>query len=126
MLSHSQKGLIPFRNGVLDIETRELWPHSPANYLTWCLPYDYNPLASCDPIKQWLLEMLENVHVTDLDILEKDKFETANLKDKRLVIINEATSYKGVKRLKALTGGDRLRFEQKYKQNIYQDSFTGC
>ncbi|WP_198649090.1 DUF5906 domain-containing protein [Cyanothece sp. BG0011] len=60
----------------------------------------------------------ENVHVTDLDILEKDKFETSNIKDKRLVIINEATSYKGVKKLKALTGGDRLRFEQKYKQAL--------
>ncbi|EAZ89497.1 phage/plasmid primase, P4 family [Crocosphaera chwakensis] len=178
MQSHSQKGLIPFRNGVLDIETKELWPHSPTNYLTWCLPYDFNPLASCNPIKQWLLEMMEgdatlvnliraylhgivtgradwqkflalcgpggsgkstltklaialvgaeNVHVTDLDILEKDKFETANIKDKRLVIINEATSYKGVKKLKALTGGDRLRFEQKYKQalaSFYPDALV--
>ncbi|NQZ61951.1 phage/plasmid primase, P4 family, partial [Crocosphaera sp.] len=178
MLCHSQKGLIPFRNGVLDIETKELWPHSPTNYLTWCLPYDYNPLAGCNPIKQWLLEMMggdeklvnliraylhgivtgradwqkfltlcgpggsgkstltklaialvgfENVHITDLDILEKDKFETANLKYKRLVIINEATSYKGVKKLKALTGGDRLRFEQKYKQalaSFYPDALV--
>ncbi|EAZ89378.1 phage/plasmid primase, P4 family [Crocosphaera chwakensis] len=178
MSTNSQKGLIPFRNGVLDLETRELWPHSPTNYLTWCLPYDYNPLASCNPIKQWLLEMMEgdetlvnliraylhgivtgradwqkflalcgpggsgkstltklaialvgaeNVHVTDLDILEKDKFETANIKDKRLVIINEATSYRGVKKLKALTGGDRLRFEQKYKQalaSFYPDALV--
>ncbi len=178
MANNAQKGLIPFRNGVLDIETKELCPHSPTNYLTWCLPYDYNPLASCNPIKQWLLEMVEgdetlvnliraylhgivtgradwqkflalcgpggsgkstltnlaialvgpeNVHITDLDILEKDKFETANLKYKRLVIINEATSYKGVKKLKALTGGDRLRFEQKYKQalaSFYPDALV--
>ncbi|MGK7885897.1 MAG: phage/plasmid primase, P4 family [Crocosphaera sp.] len=178
MATNSQKGLIPFRNGVLDLETRELSPHSPQNYLTWSLPYDYNPLAQCNPIKQWLLEMLEgdetlvnliraylhgivtgradwqkflalcgpggsgkstltklaialvgaqNVHITDLDILEKDKFETANIKYKRLVIINEATSYKGVKKLKALTGGDRLRFEQKYKQalaSFYPDALV--
>ncbi|WP_048327358.1 DUF5906 domain-containing protein, partial [Crocosphaera watsonii] len=140
MATNSQQGLIPFRNGVLDLDTRELLPHSPQNYFTWSLPYDYNPLAQCNPIKQWLLEMMEgdeslvnliraylhgivtgradwqkfltlcgpggsgkstltklaialvgfeNVHVTDLDILEKDKFETSNLKDKRLVIINE-------------------------------------
>ncbi|MDJ0599560.1 MAG: DUF3854 domain-containing protein [Crocosphaera sp.] len=178
MSSNAQKGLIPFRNGVLDVETKELWPHSPTNYLTWCLPYDYNPLAGCNPIKQWLLEMLEgdatlvnliraylhgivtgradwqkflalcgpggsgkstitklaialvgpeNVHITDLDILEKDKFETANIKYKRLVIINEAISYKGVKKLKALTGGDRLRFEEKYKQalsSFYPDALV--
>ncbi|EHJ13637.1 phage/plasmid primase, P4 family, partial [Crocosphaera watsonii] len=178
MATNSQQGLIPFRNGVLDLDTRELLPHSPQNYFTWSLPYDYNPLAQCNPIKQWLLEMMEgdeslvnliraylhgivtgradwqkfltlcgpggsgkstltklaialvgfeNVHVTDLDILEKDKFETSNLKDKRLVIINEATSYKGVKKLKALTGGDRLRFEQKYKQalaSFYPDALV--
>ena len=178
MATNSQQGLIPFRNGVLDLDTGELLPHSPQNYFTWSLPYDYNPLAQCNPIKQWLLEMMEgdeslvnliraylhgivtgrtdwqkflalcgpggsgkstliklaialvgfeNVHVTDLDILEKDKFETSNLKDKRLVIINEATSYKGVKKLKALTGGDRLRFEQKYKQalaSFYPDALV--
>ncbi|MEL4897860.1 DUF5906 domain-containing protein, partial [Crocosphaera sp. Alani8] len=61
---------------------------------------------------------IENVFITDLEILEKDKFETANIKDKLLVILQEAVSYKGVKKLKALTGGDRLRFEQKFKQAL--------
>ncbi|MEL4896645.1 DUF3854 domain-containing protein, partial [Crocosphaera sp. Alani8] len=169
MATNSRKGLIPFRNGVFDMKTKELSPHSPQNYFTWCLPYDYNPLAGCEPIKQWLLEMMdgdaslvellraflhgivtgradwqkflalcgpggsgkstltqlaialvgiENVFITDLEILEKDKFETANIKDKLLVILQEAVSYKGVKKLKALTGGDRLRFEQKFKQAL--------
>lgn len=31
-------------------------PHAPEHGFTWCLPYDYDPLATCDPIKQWLLE----------------------------------------------------------------------
>ena len=50
-------GLLPLLNGVLDLETRELLPHSPENKLTWCLPYEYNPLASCQPIQEWLLTM---------------------------------------------------------------------
>jgi putative DNA primase/helicase len=44
-------------NGVLDLKTRKLLLHSPQNQLTWCLPYAYNLLATCDPIKDWLLEM---------------------------------------------------------------------
>ena len=50
-------GLLPLLNGVLNLETRELLPHSSENKLTWCLPYEYNPLASCQPIKEWLLTM---------------------------------------------------------------------
>ena len=35
------EGLLLLLNGVLDLETRELLPHSPENKLTWCLPYEY-------------------------------------------------------------------------------------
>ncbi len=168
MASNSQKGLIPFRNGVLDVQTRELFPHKPENYLTWCLPYDYNPKEECDPIKQWLLEMMggdeslveliraylhgivtgrsdwqrfleligpggtgksplirlaialigfENCHITTLSKLETSRFETANIKDKRLVLVTDAEQYAGgVTTLKALTGQDRLPYEVKMKQ----------
>ncbi len=51
------EGLLPMLNGVLDLETRKLLPHSPSNRLTWCLPIEYNPLARCEPIQQWLLTM---------------------------------------------------------------------
>ena len=50
-------GLLPLLNGVLDLETRKLLPHSPNNKLTWCLPYNYNILATCEPIQEWLLTM---------------------------------------------------------------------
>jgi putative DNA primase/helicase len=50
-------GLLPLLNGVLDLETKKLLPHSPENRLTWCLPYNYNILASCEPIQEWLLTM---------------------------------------------------------------------
>ena len=51
------EGLLPLLNGVLDLETRKLLPHSSENKLTWCLPYEYNPLARCKPIQEWLLTM---------------------------------------------------------------------
>ena len=51
------EGLLPLLNGVLDLETKQLLPHSPENKLTWCLPYKYNTLATCKPIQEWLLTM---------------------------------------------------------------------
>ena len=51
------EGLLPLLNGVLDLESKKLLPHSPDNKLTWCLPYKYNTLATCEPIQEWLLTM---------------------------------------------------------------------
>ena len=51
------EGLLPLLNGVLDLSTRQLIPHSPQHRLTWCLPYSYTILATCDPIQEWLLQM---------------------------------------------------------------------
>jgi putative DNA primase/helicase len=50
-------GLLPMLNGVLDLETKKLMPHSPLNRLTWYLPYEYNILATSSPIQEWLLSM---------------------------------------------------------------------
>jgi putative DNA primase/helicase len=47
---------LPFRNGVLHIPTLTRKPHDPKNDFCWCLPYDYNPLATCQPILAWLKE----------------------------------------------------------------------
>ena len=44
-------GLLPLLNGVLDLKTKKLLPHSPSNRLTWCLPYEYNPLAKSEPYR---------------------------------------------------------------------------
>ncbi|MBW4532579.1 MAG: hypothetical protein KME09_01450 [Pleurocapsa minor HA4230-MV1] len=162
-------GLLPLLNGVLDLETRKLLPHSPQNRLTWCLPYNYNILATCEPIQEWLLLMCngdrdlvqlmrgyllgivtgrtdwqkyleligpggtgkstltrlatalvgqENVHTTTLKKLEKEKFETASIAGKRLVLINDSERYAGeVGKLKNLTGQDSLPYEVKFKQS---------
>jgi putative DNA primase/helicase len=163
------KGVIPMLNGVLELKTKKLLPHSPENRLTWCLPYNYNILATCEPIQEWLLTMCrgdrqlvqlmrayllgivtgrtdwqkyleligpggtgkstftrlaialvgqENVHTTTLKKLEGEKFETASIAGKKLVVVNDSERYAGgVTKLKNLTGQDTLPYEVKYQQS---------
>ncbi len=42
----SPKDFLPFQNGVLEIATGNLLPHSPGYRLTWQLPREHNPLAN--------------------------------------------------------------------------------
>jgi len=50
------KGYIPLQNGVLSKKTKELSPHLPGYRLTHCLPFVYDPDATCEPIVNWLME----------------------------------------------------------------------
>ena len=57
-----------------------------------------------------------NKSVTDLQTLENNKFETANFRNKSLIVITDSQQYRGkVAILKAITGGDPIRNEQKHK-----------
>jgi putative DNA primase/helicase len=56
---NSQPGLLPLKNGVLHLESLELLPSSPDYRFTWCLPYEYDPDATCEPIQNWLLETMQ-------------------------------------------------------------------
>ena len=163
------KGLLPFKNGVLDIATKTLKSIGPRYGFTWQLPYKYDPEAKCQKILDWFNEMtggsedlvlllraflhavllgyvdlhrfLEligpggsgkstfiwlaeqlvgaaNTITSEIRYLEQNRFETASLYLKRLVLITDAERYAGeVSVLKALTGGDTLRYEEKYKQS---------
>lgn len=42
----SPKDMLPFINGVLDVATGELLPHSPGYRFTWQLPREHNPKAT--------------------------------------------------------------------------------
>ena len=58
----------------------------------------------------------ENTVTTELKLLNQNRFESANLYEKRLVFINDSGKYGGdVDMLKALVGGDWIRYEQKNK-----------
>jgi putative DNA primase/helicase len=53
----SSPDFINCKNGVLDLETGELKPHSPDDLFTYCLPVDYNP----DTTPERWLEFLTNI-----------------------------------------------------------------
>lgn len=55
---HGTAGLIPFRNGALELVGMRLVPHRPEHGNTWVLPYDYNPVAACPRIEAFLLDRL--------------------------------------------------------------------
>lgn len=163
----SAKNLLPAKNGVIDLQTLTISPHSPSYKLTWQLPYDYDPKATCTPITKWMLEATKgnqslvellrsylysviygrtdihryleilgpsgsgkstfmklatmlvgnrNTHITKLKKLE-GQFETAALLDKKLVLITDSDRYGGtVETLRAITGGDRVPYEEKFLQ----------
>ena len=68
-------------------------------------------------VLQWLLEQLvgsANTGTTDLKVLENNRFEAAGLVDKRLIIISDSKEWAGeAATLKAITGNDPIRIEQK-------------
>ncbi len=50
---------LPFLNGLLNLDTRELEPITPYNAPIWCLPYAYDPGADCPTFKAWLLQAVD-------------------------------------------------------------------
>lgn len=59
----------------------------------------------------------ENTAVTTLEQLERNRFETAGLFGKRLLLITDSERYGGeVSVLKGITGGDPVRYEKKNVQ----------
>ena len=50
--------LLNLANGTLDLDTYTLRPHDPADMLTHCLPYSYDPAATCPRWLQFLDEVL--------------------------------------------------------------------
>ena len=46
--------LLAFRNGVLELDTGDFRDHSPKNYMTWGLDFNYDPTTDPGPIVEWL------------------------------------------------------------------------
>jgi putative DNA primase/helicase len=159
---------LPFENGVLEMATKQLLPHSPDYGFTWQLPRPYSPIpanwkkidgflntlcvdndqlksvaiAFCNAVLTGrsdlqkflylfgsgangkgvfmsLLSMLvgkENTHATTIADLNENRFEAANLRNKRLVVMtDEDKRVGGLSVFKSAIGGDPIRYERKGK-----------
>ncbi len=53
--------LLPCKNGVLDIPSRTLLPHTQSIYATSQLPFDYDPSATCPAFMQALQQIPESI-----------------------------------------------------------------
>jgi putative DNA primase/helicase len=159
---------IPFTNGVLELKTDLLLPHSPDYGFTWQLPRPYSIesighinidrfldsfckgneqlkyiaiaylsaiLKGRSDLQKFLylfgsgangkgafmsLAMMlvgkENTHSTTIADLNENRFEAANLKDKRLVLMtDEDKRVGGLSVFKSATGQDPIRYERKGK-----------
>jgi len=159
---------IPFTNGVLELKTGQLLPHSPDYGFTWQLPRPYSAveanwgsidkflktftnnnqqlndvaIAFCNAVLtgradlqkflylfgsgangkgafMGLLSMLvgkENTHSTTIAELNESRFESANLMNKRLVLMtDEDKRVGGLSVFKSATGQDPIRYERKGK-----------
>ena len=58
-LPKADQDKLPFKNGLLELKTKQLISITPNNAQTWCLPYEYNPTADCQKIKAWLLQAVD-------------------------------------------------------------------
>lgn len=58
--SSTTKGYINFKNGVLNIATGELLPHDQEKYFLYCLPYNYDPSATCPTFDSFLEDITLN------------------------------------------------------------------
>lgn len=68
----------------------------------------------------------ENATVSTLERIEKNRFETAEMVDKKLILFNDVERYGGnVTMLKALTGTDLISSEHKYRQTKTDFKFDG-
>jgi putative DNA primase/helicase len=170
------RNLLPLKNGVLNVKSRELRTYQRSDRFNWQLPYSYDADAKIQVIADWLgeatgndpeqikvirafaktaivggdlqkfLEVIgragtgkstlvrllmmlvgkENTATTDLKNLEGSRFEGANLYGKRLAVINDSPNFNSeVSVLKAITGGDTVRFEKKGIQAGQGFVFTG-
>jgi len=62
-----QKGLLPLQDGVLNLATMELMPHSPGYHFKWQLPFKWADRGvGCDPIEEFLLKITGNAAIAEV------------------------------------------------------------
>lgn len=63
-----EKWVLNLENGLLDVQTKELNPHTPQSFSTIRIPLTYNPEADCPRIRQFFKEVLRP---KDIPVIEE-------------------------------------------------------
>lgn len=64
-----EKWVLNLENGLYNIETGELSPHTPEFLSTIQIPVTYNPKADCTRVKQFFTEILKEEHISTIEEL---------------------------------------------------------
>lgn len=100
---------INLRNGILDIKTKTLIPHSPEYGFKYVLPYDYDPNATSPRFEKFLLEVCEGKLELVNTLLEFGGYAISGARckyEKALILEGEGSNGKStfIKVLQALVG----------------------
>ena len=104
--------LINFKNGVLDLATMVLSPHSPQYAFKYVLPYDYNPAATCPLFEDFMKDVTLGDRKLQNILLEYAGYcfsnEDPSWGEKALILLGEGSNGKSVFMdvLKNLAGKD--------------------
>ena len=58
--SKTTEGLLNCKNGVVDLKSGELLPHSPDYGFKYILPYDYDPEAKCERFEEFMNDIMSD------------------------------------------------------------------
>lgn len=94
------EGMINFSNGVLDLKTKKLLPHSRKFGFRYCLDYDYEPDALCPMFDIFMNEITLNDQELINVLLEFFGYSFSNIDpawgEKALVLVGEGSNGKSV------------------------------
>jgi len=94
------QGRINFNNGVLDLETMDLSPHSTELGFKYTLPYKYDPLATCPRFDQFLSEVTEDDEELQQLLLEFMGYSIsgidASIGQKAIILVGDGANGKSV------------------------------
>lgn len=93
-------GKINFNNGVLDLESYDLEPHSLSFGFKYCLPFDYNPAVDCPRFDKFMDEITSKDKDLQSVLLEFMGYSLSNmdasLGQKALILTGEGANGKSV------------------------------
>ena len=107
----ASKGYINLKNGVLDLKTGGILPHSPKYCMTYILPYEYDKAATCPRFEKFLDEITDGRHDLAKILVEFMGYAISNSEcyaAKALILTGEGSNGKSIfmDLVKALVGPD--------------------